>query len=65
MVGPRITRIGLSPRKAANSSPTGGRCAMRVASEDGTPADLKPEYRCDGSDAARPRTMRLKNTVAK
>jgi hypothetical protein len=38
---------------------------MRVASEDGTPADLKPEYRCDGSDAARPRTMRLKNTVAK
>ena len=53
--GPEAPASGCRPRKAANSSPTGGRCAIRVVSAGGTPAasQARVQVRREGSSQAK------------
>ena len=53
--------MGLYPRNAANSSPTGGRCARCDAVACDTPCAVSPDVIVAGSVEARPTTMSEKN----
>ena len=53
--------IGLSPRKAANSRPTGEACEAVVAALDVTPADVSPLCIALGSVLASPTAISVKN----
>src|SRR5580704_11494296 len=52
--------MGLYPKKAANRVDTGGRCATRSATPDGTPWATSPWYIAPGSEDDNPTIMSVK-----